>query len=190
MDPAQAPATPWRDDLIAVIRTRSFRRGRFTLASGRESDLYFNLKPTMMDPRGAALMAAGVLEALAGERPTFLGGVAVGAIPVLGAVAALSFLRGQPLRTFFVRMTVKDHGTRDLIEGLAPDESLTAASVTILEDTTTTGGSILKAVAATRAAGAFVDRALVIVDRQEGAAEALAERGVRLTGLLTAADFA
>ncbi len=180
---------PWRDDLIAIVARRSFRRGRFTLASGRESDIYVNLKPTMMDPQGAALIAAGVLEAIASEPPDYLGGVAVGAIPVLGAVAALSWLRGRPVRAVFVRLTVKDHGTREAVEGLAPGESLDGQTLTILEDTTTTGSSILKAVEAVRALGGVVERALVIVDRQEGAAEALALAGVRLKGLLTAADL-
>lgn len=184
-----APAN-WREELIAVIRQRSFRTGRFTLASGRESSLYFNLKPTMMDPKGAALVATGVLAALASDPPAFLGGVAIGAVPALGAVAALSWLSGTPLRTFFVRMSVKDHGTRELIEGLAPGESLDGATVTILEDTATTGGSILKAVQAARGAGAVVRRAVVIVDREEGAAEALAAADLTLSSLLTAADFA
>jgi orotate phosphoribosyltransferase len=176
-------------ELREIIRARSFRLGHFKLTSGRESDLFFNLKPTMMDPRGARLCAEAFLDKVIGERIDYVGGLEMGAVPVISALAAVSDLRGAPVRTFFVRKQVKDHGTRELIEGLAPGESLEGKRVMIVDDVATTGGSVIKAVDVARAAGATVDAALVIVDREEGAAEALAEHGLRLLSVFTGGEF-
>lgn len=175
-------------ELLEMIRRRSMRRGRFTLASGRESDLYLNLKPTMMDPRGARLCA----EALLARVPAgadYVGGLEMGAVPVIAAMAALSDARGRPVRTFFVRKTAKDHGTREVVEGLADGESLAGKRVLVIDDVATTGGSALKAIEAARAAGAVVTHALVIVDRGEGGGETLAAAGVDLDSVFTGDDF-
>ena len=176
-------------ELRELIRTRSFRRGDFTLASGRKSDLYFNLKPTMMDPRGAHLSALAFLDRVLAEHADYVGGLEMGAVPVIAALAAISDAAGAPVRTFFVRKQAKEHGTRDVIEGLAPGESLAGRRVLIADDVATTGGSIIKTIEAVRAAGAAVDAALVLIDRQEGAAEALAGHGLRLISVFTGADF-
>ena len=175
-------------ELLEMIRTRSMRRGKFTLASGRESDLYLNLKPTMMDPRGARLCA----EAFLARIPTgtdYVGGIEMGAVPLTAAMAAISDVRGAPVRTFFVRKAVKDHGTRQLVEGLTDAESLAGKRVLVTDDVATTAGSVLQAVQAARAAGAVVTDALVIVDRQEGGAENLAAHGVTLHSVFVGDDF-
>jgi len=177
------------DELREIIRTRSFRLGKFTLASGRESDLYFNLKPTMMDPRGAHLCARAFLARVLPEEADFVGGLEMGAVPVISALAAISDAEGRPVRTFFVRKEAKGHGTREVVEGLASGESLAGKRVLIVDDVATTGGSVVKAIDVARGAGAQVDAALVIVDRQEGAAEALAEHGVRLLSVFTGGEF-
>lgn len=175
-------------ELLEMIRARSMRRGRFTLASGRESDLYLNLKPTMMHPRGARLCAEALLARLpAGVE--YVGGLEMGAVPVIAAMAALSDVAGRPVKTFFVRKSAKDHGTQEVVEGLAAGESLQGKRALIVDDVATSGGSVLKAVEAARSAGAVVDDALVIVDRQEGGTEALAAKGVRLGSVLLGDDF-
>ena len=176
-------------ELRELIRRRSFRLGHFTLASGAQSDLYFNLKPTMMCARGAYLSARAFLDRIHGERVEMLGGLEMGAVPLIAAVAALSSAQGAPVETFFVRKQVKAHGTRDLIEGLGPDESLAGKAVMVADDVATTGGSIILAVDAARGAGAVVETALVLVDRQEGAEARLAEHGVRLLAVFTASQF-
>jgi orotate phosphoribosyltransferase len=176
-------------ELRELIRARSFRRGDFTLASGRKSDLYFNLKPTMMDPRGAHLCALAFLDRVQPEKVDYVGGLEMGAVPVIAALAAISDAAGAPVRTFFVRKQAKEHGTRDVVEGLAPGESLAGKRVLIADDVATSGGSIIKTVEAARGAGAVVEAALVIIDRQEGAAEALAAAGLRLISVFTGADF-
>jgi orotate phosphoribosyltransferase len=175
--------------LLEVIRSRSFRRGHFRLSSGAESNFYFNLKPTMMSPEGAHLAARVLLARIWEEKAEYVGGLEMGAVPIIGAVAALSHAEGRPVRTFFVRKRQKEHGTMDVVEGLASDESLHGARVMIVDDVATSGGSILKAAEAARAAGAVVESALVIVDRQEGAAEALQKAGIRLLSVLRASDF-
>lgn len=178
-----------RASLRDIIRTRSFGRGKVRLASGRESDFYFNLKPTMCDPRGASLIAQLVLEALRSEGIDAFGGLEMGAVPIAGAVAALSALAGEPITAFFVRKTLKEHGAQLLVEGLAPGDSLAGRRLAVIEDVTTTGGSAMKAVAAVRALGAEVAMVLSIVDRQEGAIEAFAAEGLPFRALFTAAEF-
>jgi orotate phosphoribosyltransferase len=175
-------------ELREIIRRRSIRLGKFTLASGRESDLYLNLKPTMMDPRGAHLAAKAFLARIP-PGTDYVGGIAVGAIPVIAALAAVSDIEGKPVRTFFVRPTAKDHGTRELVEGLMGGESLEGKRVLVTDDVATTGGSVIQAIEAARAAGGVVEDALVIVDRQEGGAENLAKLGVKLHSVFVGDDF-
>jgi orotate phosphoribosyltransferase len=176
-------------ELLELIKRRSFRRGTFTLSSGRESNLYFNLKPTMMHPRGAYLCAIAFLKRIRAQELDYVGGLEMGAVPVIGSLAALSEAEGRPLHTFFVRKAAKAHGTREVIEGLGPGEALAGKRVLVLDDVATTGNAILQAVAAARAAEAVADSALVLVDREEGASEALARDGIRLLSVFRARDF-
>lgn len=175
--------------LFDIIRTRSFRRGKFRLASGRESELYFNLKPTMMSPRGALLSARALLARIWPENVDYVGGLEMGAVPVIAALAAISEAEGRPVKTYFVRKQPKGHGTMDMIEGLAPGETLAGTRALVIDDVATSGGSILKAADTVRAADAQVDAALVLIDREEGAAEALAAQGVRLLSIFKGSEF-
>jgi orotate phosphoribosyltransferase len=176
-------------ELFRLVRDRSFRLGTFTLSSGVESDLYFNLKPTMMDPRGANLAARAFLARIAAETVDYIGGLEMGAVPIIAGVAAISDVVGTPIRTFFVRKEAKKHGTMDVIEGLGPGETLSGKRVLIADDVATTGGSILKAVEQARNAGALVDVALVLVDREEGAEAFLARHDLRLVSVFKASEF-
>ncbi len=178
-----------RARLVELVRTRSFRTGKFTLASGRESNLYFNLKPTLMLPEGAYLSAKGLLALARDMSPEFAGGLELGAVPILGSMAAISFAAGRPIATFFVRKAPKDHGTKLGVEGLAPGESLAGRRVVIVDDVTTTAGSTIKAIDAARSEGGIVEHAISVLDREEGAAENLAAVGVSLRSVLTASDF-
>src|SRR5215212_4873523 len=163
-----------RARLADIIRRRSFGRGEITLASGRKSDFYFNLKPTMLDPEGAALLAELTYEALRDDGIDYIGGLEMGAVPLAGAIAQLSWIKGHPIAAFFVRKKPKEHGARLAVEGLSNGESLQGKRVVILEDVTTTGGSALKAVE---------------VDREEGAAEIFAEAGIAFRSLYKAGEF-
>src|SRR5215813_10049549 len=163
-----------RARLAEIIRKRSFGRGEITLASGRKSDFYFNLKPTMLDPEGATLLAELTYEALKDDNLDFIGGLEMGAVPLAGAIAQLSWIKGHPIAAFFVRKKPKEHGARLAVEGLAKGESLQGKRIVIVEDVTTTGGSALKAVEAVR---------------EEGATEAFAEAGLPFRSLYKAGEF-
>jgi orotate phosphoribosyltransferase len=178
-----------RARLVEIIRKRSFGRGEITLASGRKSDFYFNLKPTMLDPEGAALLAELTYEALKDDGLDYIGGLEMGAVPLAGAVAQLSWLKGHPIAAFFVRKKPKEHGARLAVEGLPGNETLQGKRVVIVEDVTTTGESALKAVEAVRDAGGEVVLVLTMVDREEGASENFAQAGLPFRWLFRASEY-
>src|SRR5258705_11298422 len=99
-----------RARLAEIIRKRSFGRGEITLASGRKSDFYFNLKPTMLDPEGASLLAELTYEALKDDNLDFVGGLEMGAVPLAGALARLSWSQGHPVAACFGRNKPKEDG--------------------------------------------------------------------------------
>src|SRR4030088_3580712 len=107
----------------------------------------------MLDPEGAALRAELPFEALKDDNLDYVGGLEMGAVPLAGAIAQLSWIKGHPIAAFFVRKRPKEHGARLAVEGLAMGESLRGKRIVIVEDVTTTGGSALKAVGAVRDAG-------------------------------------
>jgi orotate phosphoribosyltransferase len=174
------------DSLLRMLAERSARRGRFTLASGRESTLYIDARQTTMSPDGLALIGPLGLAALAasGWQVDAVGGLTLGADPISYAVAYASFLAGTPIRAFTVRKEAKAHGTGRLIEG--PFRS--GDRVAVVEDTITTGGSALRAVEAVRAAGGTVVGVLALVDREEGGREAIEQAGLPVVSLARAAD--
>ena len=179
-----------RQMLRDLIKERSFQSGaEMKLASGRTSTVYFNMKPTMLDPQGAYLIARLILDVIKDDNAQFVGGLEMGAVPIATAIAAVSAVQRRPVNAFFVRKEAKAHGTQSLIEGLAKDESLADKRLVVVEDVTTTGGSALKAVGQLQGAGATVVRVVTVVDRQEGAREAFEEAGLTFTALLTVADF-
>ena len=178
-----------RARLAEIIRTRSFGRGEITLASGRKSDFYFNLKPTMLDPEGAALLAELSVDALKDDNIDYIGGLEMGAVPLAGAIAQLSWMKGTPIAAFFVRKKPKEHGARLAVEGLAKGETLQGKRIVIVEDVTTTGGSAIKAVDAVRDAGGEVVLVFTMVDRNEGAAEVFAEAKIPFRSLYKAGEF-
>jgi orotate phosphoribosyltransferase len=178
-----------RHQLMDLIRERSFGRGKIKLASGRESDFYFDLRPTTLHPVGAAHIGDLIVDELEGLPVEYVGGLAMGAIPIATAVAVASHKRGGKLSAFFVRKKEKEHGTRKLIEGLPKGESLKGKNVAVVEDVTTSGGSAIQAVQVLREEGANVVLVITIVDRLEGAAETFAAEKLEFRALLTAEDF-
>jgi len=176
--------------LLAMIARRSLQIGReFTLASGKRSTFYFNLKPTMLDPEGARLIGAALADKAASLAADFVGGLEMGAVPLVAVTAAMSAVAGRPMRAVFVRKAAKEHGTKSLIEGLAEGEDLAGKNVVVVEDVTTTGGSSLQAIAALRDTGAIVRHVVTVVDREEGAGENLASAGITLHPLFRKGEF-
>jgi orotate phosphoribosyltransferase len=179
----------YRAELFALIRTRSFGRGHIKLASGRESDFYFDLRPTTIHPAGATCVGELICDALEGMAVDFVGGLEMGAVPIATAVVIASHRRGGNLQAFFVRKKPKDHGARKLVEGLPKGETLKGRNVVVVEDTTTTGGSSIQAVRALREEGANIVMVLTIVDRQEGAKENFEAEQLEFRALYTADEF-
>lgn len=177
-----------RAQLLELILEVSFERRKVKLASGRESDFYLDLRQTLMRPRGVALAGRLVLELLARGTPVeAVGGMAVGAVPLVSAVLAAASQQPdrEDLLGFFVRKETKKHGLGRQIEGgFSPGQT-----VALVEDTTTTGGSTLDAVGIVEAAGGKVARVICLVDRGEGAMEAFAERGLSLEALFDRSDL-
>jgi orotate phosphoribosyltransferase len=178
-----------RERLIRLFRRNSLLFGRFTLTSGLTSHYYFDGKLTTLDAEGAYLCAKLILEVLKREgiEADAIGGLTLGADPVVAAVAAVSYAEKdlyRPLPAFIVRKEPKKHGTQRYIEGLK-DES--GARVIIVDDVCTTGDSTMKAIVRAQEAGLEVVATIALVDRQQGGAELL--RGFRFVPLLTAAEL-
>jgi orotate phosphoribosyltransferase len=181
MDPAPA--------LRAMLLDKSVRTGRFTLASGQESDLYIDCRLTTLDCHGANLVGAlgwhTLRDYLAGHHlsATAIGGMTLGADPIALAIGMTS-ARLDPdcaLQVFTVRKEPKEHGRGRQIEG-----NFTAGdAVVVVDDVITTGGSTLKAIDVIERAGGTVVLALVLVDREEGGREALEARGIPVLPLFT-----
>lgn len=187
--PNRSPAAD-RARLIEIVKARSFQTGaEMKLASGRTSSFYFNMKPTMLNAEGGLIIANLVLDQLEEAPAQWIGGLEMGAVPIAASVAAVSPLRGQSISAFFVRKQTKEHGTRSLVEGLAPGERLNGAQIVVVEDVTTTGNSALKAAEAVRAEGGEVVRVITLVDRLEGATETFRAAGLTFAPLLTLDDF-
>jgi len=164
-----------REQLKELLRRRSLVRGQFTLASGRSSNYYLDCRLTTLDPEGAVLTAHTILELLDehGVKADAIGGLAIGADPIVTAVAAVSYLEKKPLRAFIVRKDAKAHGRQKQIEGIADTE---ASRVIIVDDVCTTGESTWQAIRAVEDAGLKVVAVLSLVDREEGGSERLREK--------------
>ncbi|MBX8635768.1 MAG: orotate phosphoribosyltransferase [Thermoplasmata archaeon] len=148
--------------------------GDFELTSGRRSSYYVNIKKAYTDPAILRAIASEMAPHVAGSR---VAGMELGAIPI---VVAVSLETGKPFS--MIRKEQREHGTRNMIEGaIKPGET-----VDIVEDVSTTGGSILKSVKWVVEAGGRVERAIVVVDRGEGAADALRREGIALISLVNA----
>ncbi len=190
--PAEVASSRSKADLVqAFFDTQSFRHDPdkgFKLASGLISPVYVDCRMLMADPRSRRLVAQSAWEHLRGLPVDCIGGLEIGAISIATTISDFAFAADARAnwRTFVVRKQAKDHGTGKLIEGgvQAGDRAL------IVDDVLTSGGSLLKAVSAARAAGLIVTQALVIVDRkeQDGRAKVEAE-GVSLISLLTIDDL-
>lgn len=164
-----------RIQLLEVLREKSLRIGNFTLVSGMTSHYYFDSKPTTLDPEGGYLTARMILQLLKDEgiKAQSIGGLTLGADPIVSAVAAVSFADRDefpPLSAYIVRKEAKKHGTQKFIEGF---DGGPGTRVVVVDDVCTTGGSTLKAIHLSEDAGYQVAAVVCLVDREQGGAEAL-----------------
>ncbi len=179
-----------RQRLIDLIKQRAFvfsDKEEFTLASGKKSRYYFNLKKVLYNPEALYIVGKLCYEKIKslGLSPTHVGGLTLGADPIAVAIARYSYDVGDPIEAFVVRKKPKGHGSMSQIEGYIQK----GARVVILEDVLTTGGSAMKALDVALGAGLQVLGVLVLLDRQEGGKEALQQTGIQVHCLLTVKDF-
>lgn len=175
-----------RDRLIELLLERSVKRQKVVLASGRESDFYVDARQTTLHSEGAALIAKLMLERLKPD-VVAVGGPVTGADPITGATIAEAWRQGRSIHGYMVRKEPKSHGLKLWVEGQA---NIPAGSpVCLLEDTVTTGGSLVKAAQHLEDAGLKVIQCIVVVDREEGAKERLAEAGIEMEALVGRSDL-
>jgi orotate phosphoribosyltransferase len=176
---------PQKAKLLQILKEKSYREGDFTLASGKKSSFYLDVKETALSPEGAFLIGALAVEALdrEGVSPYAVGGLTLGADPIATAVSLAAFAKGKNIPAFIVRKAPKDHGTLAWIEGAKAFPK--GAELVVLEDVTTTGGSSLKAVEKLEEAGFKVSAILTVVDRQEGARKIIEGKGIQFFSLST-----
>jgi orotate phosphoribosyltransferase len=161
-----------RDDLLGLIKQKAIVHGKVTLSSGREADYYVDLRRVTLDGEAAPLIGRVMLETTADLSYDAVGGLTLGADPVAAAMIHAASAAGRKLDAFVVRKEGKAHGLQRRIEG--PD--VAGRRVLAVEDTSTTGSSVLTAVDALREAGAEVVAVAVVVDR--GAREVVDETGL------------
>src|SRR6266540_5785558 len=171
-----------RQHLIQLLRDRSVKRGHFTLASGKTSDLYIDARVTTMSPEGLALIGPLAIQMLrdAAWRVDAAGGLTLGADPIAYSISQASNSSPPLIRAFTVRKEAKIHGTGKLIEG--PFQK--GDHVAIVEDVITTGASTLRAIDAVTRAGGHIEGVLALLDRGEGGRTAIENAGYRVMPII------
>tara|TARA_Y100001970_G_scaffold128342_1_gene158478 strand:+ start:592 stop:1167 length:576 start_codon:yes stop_codon:yes gene_type:complete len=165
-----------RQELLGLLKSHAYKKGDYTLSSGRKSEHYVNCKPVTLSSRGLTLSSVMLLEAVEKESVA-VAGLTLGADPLVSGVAVVCGLDNIRVNALIVRKEAKGHGTQAYIEGPLPEKG---ATITVLEDVITTGGSAIQAVKRLRDAGYTVNRVAAIVDRQENGE---ADTAMKLAGL-------
>jgi orotate phosphoribosyltransferase len=174
-----------RQRLRELLLEKSYREGTFTLTSGKTSDFYIDGKQTTLDAEGGYLCGRLLYELIrqAPEPIAAVGGMTLGADPLVTAVSLVSFLADNPVPAFIVRKEAKGHGTGNFIEG---KKNLPAGCrVALVEDVVTTGGTLIEVIKRVEDEGFKVGLVVTVVDRQEGGAQALEKAGYPLKSIFT-----
>ena len=153
----------YKATLLKLLKERAYKKGQYTLSSGKESEHYVNCKPVTLSCEGNALLSALMFKQL-DPKSVAVGGLTLGGDPLVCGVAQRAYYKGGHIDALIVRKNPKGYGTKEVIEGHKPEKG---AVVTVLEDVTTTGGSAMKAVNVLRGAGYTVNRVVAIVDRMD-----------------------
>ena len=175
-----------RDELLELLKKDAYKKGEYTLSSGKTSEHYVNCKPVTLSGRGLTLASLLMLKEV---KTSYVVGLTLGADPLVSGVSLVSALDSRLVNGLIVRKEAKGHGTQAWIEGLLPPEG---TIITVLEDVITTGGSAIKAVEKLRDAGYVVNTVVSIVDRQEDdeANSAMKLSGLELKSLFTLDEIA
>jgi orotate phosphoribosyltransferase len=178
-----------RQRLKEILLEKSYRKGTFTLTSGKTSDFYIDGKQTTLSAEGAYLCGKLLFELIRQEENPIeaVGGMTLGADPLVTAVSLVSFLEKEPIPAFIVRKEAKGHGTGNYIEGLKNMPE--GCTVALIEDVVTTGGTLLKVIERVEAQGFKVGLVATVVERQEGGVETLDKAGYTLKAIFTRAEL-
>jgi len=163
----------YKTELLQFVFKHSFQRGKFQLASGKFSDFYLDIKQTTLDPKGSLLITNLLIQKVIESKAHSIGGLMIGADPIIGSVITLGFLQNYYIRGFIVRKQEKEHGLNKLIEGKIRERD----RVLIVEDVATTGSSAYKAVQAAEELNCKVVKVIPIVDRNEGGRDFFNNKG-------------
>ena len=174
-----------RERLLQLLKEKALRFGEFVLASGKRSDYYINGKLISLDPEGLYLLSEIILDSVKDDKVDAIGGMTLGADPMVGGVISLAGQRGLPLRGFIVRKERKDHGTESQVEGTLRKGD----RVVIVEDVSTTGGSSLKAIKVVEELGCRVVKVIALLDRDEGTRENFSKGGYKYEPIFTTSDL-
>lgn len=179
-----------RERLKEILLEKSYQKREVTLTSGRTSNFYIDCKQTTLSAEGAYLVGKIMFEYIrkAQMKIKGVGGMTLGADPMVAAVSVMSYIAGEPIPAFIIRKEPKKHGTTSWLEGKNNMEA--GCPVTIIEDVVTTGGTLLKAIERTEAEGLKVAQVLTLVDREEGGKEFLKEHGYDLEAVFVRRDLA
>lgn len=169
--------------LAKILFERSYQEGDFILASGCKSDYYFDCRQTALHPEGSWLIGNLLNVLLADMDISAVGGMTLGADPLISAVTVISYELERPLSGLIVRKEAKLHGTGQYVEGLA--NVYHGSRVAVIEDVVTTGNSLLLACERIKASGLTIAILCTILDREEGGKEHLKEAGYELRSLFT-----
>ena len=172
-----------KEELLEMIKERGYRKGDFTLSSGKKSEHYVNCKPIILTGRGLTLTSLLMLKEV---QTNVVAGLTLGADPLVSGVSLVSALDGRMINALIIRKEPKGYGTASQIEGPLP---VKGSKITVLEDVVTTGGSSIKAVKVLRDEGYIVERVVSIVDRQEGGKDAMMDNDLELCSLFTIEDL-
>jgi orotate phosphoribosyltransferase len=174
-----------RERLQKILLEKSYRQGEFTLTSGKVSDFYIDVKQTSLSAEGAYLCGKAIMEIIQQEQTPIdaVGGMTLGADPLVTAASIASFHAGNPIPAFIVRKKAKGHGTGNYIEGLKNMPA--GCTVALLEDVVTTGGTLVDVIKRVEDAGFKVGVIITIVERQEGGTKTIADAGYELKSVFT-----
>lgn len=173
-----------KSKLLDLIKSRVIHSD-VILSSGKKSNYYVDGKYVSLSSEGAYLIGNIFFDLLKNKNIDAVGGLEMGAVPICGAIAAISYLKGHPIQTFVVRKNPREHGLKKEIEGPVKKGD----RVIIVEDVTTTGQSVLKTIEKCQKNGLIVLGVIVLFDRLEGAKERVEEKGIKFESIFSKADL-
>ncbi|MCF7908035.1 MAG: orotate phosphoribosyltransferase [Candidatus Omnitrophica bacterium] len=175
-----------RQQLLSLLKKEAFLKKRVKLASGKISNFYIDVRKVSLSPKGVYLISRLAFNLIKKDSIQAIGGPTLGADPIVSGVCLLAYKRNKKLKGFLIRKTPKKHGRQKLVEG---QDLKSGMKVVIVDDVATSGGSLIKSIEILKQERIKVVKALVVVDREEGATENLAALNCPLVSLFRKSDF-